>query len=91
MKKEEIELNEVKELLRSKMIEKYGSVPKFLRSDDGIEFGGLKIKPYLYPAGPVSFETLSRLTKFFGLGVLSRKLHIVRTTTYFIKSNGDKK
>ena len=43
----EIKLDDLKILLRKKMTKKYGGVSKFLRSEDGSKFGGIKIKPYL--------------------------------------------
>ena len=83
-KKEEISLNEIKGSIRERIKAQYGSIDKFLRSEDGAKFGGLKIKPYLYPAGSPSYEVLKNLAEFFGVGTISRKLHVVKTTTYFI-------
>lgn len=80
----EIQLNDIKATLRKKMIKKYGSVVNFLRSEDGAKFGGLKIRPYLYSTGVTSFEPLKGLTEFFGMGTLTRKVVLEKTTTYYI-------
>ncbi len=80
----EIQLDDLKALLRKKIIKQYGSVPKFLRSEDGAKFGGPKIKPYLYPAGATSFEPLRGLAEFFGVGELTKKVVVEKTVTYYL-------
>ena len=71
--------------VRKTIIEKYGSVMKFLNSDKGKEFGGAKIKVYLYDTGPVSMDVIGALSKFFGIGLLSRKLVVTRSFSYELK------
>lgn len=82
---EKVEFNDVRKKVREAIIEKYGSVMKFLNSDKGKEFGGAKIKVYLYDTGPVSMDVIGALSKFFGIGLLSRKLVVTRSFSYELK------
>lgn len=82
---EKVEFNDVRKKVREAIIEKYGSVMKFLNSDKGKEFGGAKIKVYLYDTGPVNIEVISSLSKFLGIGLLSRKLVVTRSFSYKLK------
>lgn len=82
---EKVEFNDVRKKVREAIIEKYGSVMKFLNSDKGKEFGGAKIKVYLYDTGPVNIEVISSLSKFLGIGLLSRKLVVTRSFSYLLK------
>lgn len=82
---EKVEFNDVRKKVREAIIEKYGSVMKFLNSDKGKEFGGVKIKVYLYDTGPVNIEVISSLSKFLGIGLLSRKLVVTRSFSYLLK------
>lgn len=77
-----VEFNQVREMVRKEIIERYGGVSKFLNSEKGKEFGGLKIKIYLYDTGPVNFEVISRLCKFLGLGDFTRKIVVSRNVLY---------
>lgn len=82
---EKVEFNDVRKKVREAIIEKYGSVMKFLNSDKGKEFGGAKIKVYLYDTGPVSIDVIGALSKFLGIGILSRKLVVTRSFYYHLK------
>ena len=82
---EKVDFNDVRKKVRETIIEKYGSVMKFLNSDKGKEFGGAKIKVYLYDTGPVNIEVISSLSKFLGIGLLSRKLVVTRSFSYQLK------
>lgn len=77
-------IDHIKGRLRMEMELKYGGVSKFLRSEDGAKFGGMKIKPYLYSSGAVSFRTLAKLYEFFGIGILTRKVVIKKTYHYYV-------
>lgn len=80
----EINLDELKAVLRERMVKEYGGVSKFLHSKDGERFGGMKIKPYLYSAGATSFGPLKALAEFFGVGTLSKKVIVERKTIYYV-------
>lgn len=82
-----VEFNEVRGMLRKEIEKRYGSIPKFLNSEKGEEFGGAKIKVYLYDAGPVSFHIISRLCDYFGIGKLTRKIKVVRSVSYRLSTN----
>lgn len=77
-----IEFNQVREMVRKEIIEKYGSVAKFLHSEKGKELGGYKMKVYLYSTGPVNFDFIGTLCKFLGIGELSRKIVVSRSFSY---------
>lgn len=79
-----VEFNNVRKMLRDKIVERYGSVSKFLHSEKGEEFGGMKMKVFLYDTGSVNFNYISKLCKFFGIGELSRKVVVVRTYSYVL-------
>lgn len=81
---EKVEFNDVRKKVRESVIEKYGSVMKFLNSEKGKEFGGGKIKIYLYDTGPVNFEVISALSKFLGVGSFTRKLIVTRSFSYHL-------
>lgn len=84
MKKEDsnIELNEVRAKLRKVITDKYGGVTKFLSSNEGKKFGGVKVRPYLYDSAAVNFKVLKSLCSYFGVGELSRDFVITRVVTY---------
>lgn len=84
---EAVEFNDVREMLRGEIVKRYGSVAKFLHSEKGNEFGGYKMKIYLYNTGPVNFEFISKLCKFFGIGELSRKIVVSRVISYQLNTN----
>lgn len=81
---EPIEINDLRELLKTKIIEKYGSIASFMKSDFGISLGGPKIRTYLYNSGSTNFRVLKELCTFFEIGDLTKKECIVRTVTYRI-------
>lgn len=81
-----VEVNELKETIRAKIEANYGGVSKFLRSEDGQKFGGMKIKPYLYNGGPTSIEPLCKLAKFFGLGTITKKVVVSRKVEYYVSA-----
>lgn len=83
--KRAVEMTEVKELLRNIITEKYGGVAKFIASEQGKKFGGKKIRTYFYSKGPVNFELMQELCKYFGVGNLTRKLKVIREYSYFIE------
>ena len=80
----EINLDDLKAVLRERMVREYGGVSKFLHSEDGARFGGMKIKSYLYSAGPTSFGPLKALSEFFGVGILNKKVIVERKTVYYV-------
>lgn len=84
---ESVEFNKVREMVRKELTERYGGVSKFLNSDKGKEFGGMKIKIYLYDTGPVNYEVISRLCKFLGIGELTRKVVVSRVFSYRLMVN----
>lgn len=84
---ENIEFNQVREMVRKAIIERYGSIAKFLHSEKGEEFGGYKMKIYLYATGPVNFDFIGALCKFLGIGELSRKIVVSRSFLYRLRTN----
>lgn len=82
-----IEFNQVRGMIRKEIIKKYGSVAKFLHSEKGEEFGGYKMKIYLYDTGPVNFDFISALCKFLGIGDLTRKIVVSRNFLYRLRIN----
>lgn len=79
-----IEITDAKELIRKAIEEKYGSVTKFLNSEQGKKFGGVKIKPYLYSKGSINFSLMQKLCSHFGIGKFTRKIKVIREVNYFI-------
>ena len=77
-----VEFNQVRGMIRKEITERYGGISKFLNSEKGKEFGGIKIKIYLYDTGPVNFEVISGLCKFLGIGELTRKIVVSRCFSY---------
>lgn len=77
---------EIRQKVRSEIEKRYGGVAKFLNSDKGKEFGGMKIKPYLYDAGPKNFKVISSLCSFLGLGTFTQKVVVTRTYFYQIEN-----
>ena len=86
MEGDNIEFNQVRELIRKELVERYGGIAKFLNSEKGKEFGGIKIKIYLYNTGPENFDIISRLCVFLGIGKLTRKIVVSRNVSYKLKS-----
>lgn len=82
-------MDDLRAILRDKMVKRYGGVSKFLRSEDGAKFGGIRIKPYLYSTGATSFEPLKALSEFFGIGTLSKKVIVERKTIYYVTKRKD--
>lgn len=82
--KKETDFNQVREMVRKEIIERYGSVAKFLHSEKGEKFGGYKMKGYLYSTGPVNFDFISGLCKFLGIGTLTRKIVVSRSFSYHL-------
>lgn len=82
-----VEFNQVREMVRNEIIERYGSVTKFLHSEKGEELGGYKMKIYLYNTGPVNFDFISALCEFLGIGSLSRKIIVSRSFSYRLRTN----
>lgn len=77
---------EVRKMVRHEIEKRYGGVAKFLNSEQGKEFGGMKIKPYLYDAGPKNFKVISSLCSFLGLGTFTQKVVVTRTYSYQIEN-----
>ena len=84
---ETVELNKVRGMIRKEIEKRYGGVAKFLNSEKGKEFGGIKNRVYLYDSGPVNFEVISSLCKFLGIGDLSRKIVVSRSCQYRLRTN----
>ena len=84
---EGVDFNHVRGMVRKELIEKYGSIAKFLRSEKGKELGGYKMKIYLYDTGPVNFDFISALCEFLGIGVLSRKIVVSRSFIYHLHAS----
>lgn len=82
-----VEFNQVRRMVRKELIERYGGIAKFLHSEKGKEFGGEKIKVYLYDSGPVNFEVISTLCKFLGIGALTRKIVVSRSFSYRLRTS----
>ena len=82
---EDVDINKVREQIREELNNRYGGVAKFLKSEKGIEMGGMKVRTYLYETGPVNYEVISKLCKYLGIGELTRKVVVSRT--YFYKLN----
>lgn len=82
-----IEFNQVREMIRKEIVERYGSIAKFLHSEKGEELGGYKMKVYLYNTGPINFEFISGLCTFLGIGELSRKIVVSRSFSYRLRTN----
>lgn len=82
----DVEFSEVRKMVRLEIEKRYGGVAKFLASEKGKEFGGFKIKPYLYDAGPVNFKVISPLCEFLGLGTFSQKVTVTRTYSYQLEN-----
>lgn len=83
---ESIELNKVREMIRKELDKRYGGVTKFLNTEKGKEFGGMKIRPYLYDTGTVNFDVISKLCEYLGIGILSRKLVVSREYFYALST-----
>lgn len=84
--KKEITIVEVKGLVRHAITEKYGSVAKFLSSEQGKKIGGKKIRTYLYDTGSVNVEVLNRICTRLGIGSVSKETKVVREVKYFLDS-----
>lgn len=80
----EVEINEVRFKIRKELIERYGSIAKFLQSKEAAKFGGAKIKVYLYDTGPVSFQVIADLAEWLGIGTLNREVMVTRNYKYFL-------
>lgn len=80
-----IEMTEIKEMLRNVINEKYGGVTKFICTEQGKKLGGAKIRSYFYDKGAVNFALMQRLCKYFGIGSLTRKVKVIREVHYFIE------
>lgn len=80
----QIELNEVKKMIREEITTQYGSIPAFFSSDKVKKIGGAKLRSYIYDKGATSFSNLGKLCQILGIGILSRKIAIVRTTNYYL-------
>ena len=83
----DVELNDVRKMVRNEIEKKFGSIANFLNSEKGKEFGGIKIKPYLYDTGSKSFETINGLCKYLGIGELTRKIVVSRVITYRLRTS----
>lgn len=79
---EAVEINKVRGLIREQLNERFGSVTAFLDSPAGKKFGGRKIRPYLYDTGAMNFTVISKLCEYLGIGTLTRKTVVIRTTSY---------
>lgn len=84
---EVIELTKVKAMIRERLEKEHGGVAKFLNSPQGKKFGGIKIRSYLYETGATNFDVLSKLSKYLGIGELSRKFVVSRVITYSLNTN----
>ena len=82
--KKEITIVELKGLVRKTIIEKYGSVAKFLSSEQGKKIGGKKIRTYLYDTGSVNVDVLNRICTRLGIGNVSKETKVVREVKYFL-------
>ena len=85
----EVQINDVRALIRTALDKKYGSVAKFLHSKDSEKFGGRKIRCYLYDSGSVNYEVISNLAKWLGVGELKRSVIVTRSYKYVL-SEGEK-
>lgn len=86
-KGEDIEFNKVRKMVRKEIEKRYGGVAKFLRTEKGIEFGGIKCKIYLFDTGPINFDFISKLCSFLGIGDFTRKIVVTRSFSYQLRTN----
>ena len=89
VKNETIEFNQVRGMVRKEILEKYGGISKFLRSDKGKELGGLKMKVYLYDTGPINFRFISSLCEILNIGGLTREVVVSRNVLYRLNTNNN--
>ena len=75
-------LNEIRPLVRKKVVEKYGSVAQFIKSEDCKKLDIKYIRVFLYNGGPTNSEALSKLCEFLGLGTIKKEIHVERKVTY---------
>ena len=81
-----IDINIVRSMIRSRIVNQYGSVAKFLEKD-AEKFGGKSIRCYLYDSGSVNFKVLKELCEYLGIGEFSRNVVVVRKYEYFLKKS----
>lgn len=81
----QIELSELRKLIRDEIFKQYGSVPMFLNSKEVQKIGGSKLRPYVYDKGSISFHILEKFCAILGIGAVTRKNVITRTTIYYLK------
>ncbi len=84
--KEYIDINDFKNELRSMIEGKYGSLAKFLRSDDahnlGLDYGD---RVYFYSNPVISIEKLNCVSKLLGGKVVKKKTEIVKVVKYYFE------
>ena len=79
--KKSLEMSALKKMLREKIIEEYGSIAEFIKTD---EVGKKIERTYLYD-GSMSFGVLKDLCKKFNIGNISREIKVVREYSYYIE------
>ena len=80
----EVNINDVRSSIRSEIEKKYGSVAKFIQHEDSEQFGGKKIRCYLYNSGSINFEVISKLARWLGVGELTRVVIVTRQYKYML-------
>lgn len=88
---EVVDLNDVRTLVRKEIEKRYGSVAQFLKTSDIEKFGIKKgnLRCYLYNTGAVNYNVIADLSKFLGIGILSRNLVVTRTYSYTLQKFSD--
>lgn len=83
----EVDINSVRSSIRKEIEKRYGSVAKFLHSEDSEKFGGRKIRCYLYDSGAINFKVIAALARWLGIGELKRDVIVTRNYKYVLSSN----
>ena len=81
-----IDINDFKRELRDKIIEKYGSVSTFFKSEDAKRLGlQFHDRVYFYDNYAISTDKLNHVSKFLGGKTVKKKTQIVKVVKYFIE------
>lgn len=80
-KSEDIAVEKIKEMIKTEILHNYSTMTEFMRSDYGKTLKGFQ-PAYLSSTGTVSLPILNRLCEHFGLGVITRKVVVIRKVSY---------
>lgn len=70
----------IKETIKNKMVEEFGSIGYFAKTKKGKKYKNLYV--YLSPNGPISYTTLANLCTDLKIGKLSKEVKVTREITY---------